>query len=152
MRLTILRASNVSGVAPAIDAILDCFSHFGVQEAVEKSDGKSLEMKTEMWESLATNKSSLAFPTGLSCETFHERRLISDDYVAGEQKIISKSFSFILTFLDEAYQHAVRSQFLIRIYWWWARVWNDYGRTKTSASIWYSSWLWISKIFLILWS
>lgn len=57
MRLTILRASNVSGIAPAIDAIFDCFSHFGVKEAVEKSDGKSLlEMKTKCENLLVSNK------------------------------------------------------------------------------------------------
>lgn len=47
MCLTELRSTHVSGITPAINAIFDCFSHFGVQEAVEKSDGKSLEEISE---------------------------------------------------------------------------------------------------------
>jgi hypothetical protein len=37
-----LRPSNVSGIAPTIDAIFDCLSHLRVEEAVEKSNGESL--------------------------------------------------------------------------------------------------------------
>lgn len=34
--------SDVSGIAPTVDAIFDCFSHFRVEETVEKWHRKSL--------------------------------------------------------------------------------------------------------------